>query len=446
LQFQRGGQDARPTRWSKSSRAHFKTPILQITRDDYHLQQSGGLARSADREGGYPPGRHISSKYAYLYLSDGVEIDSRIDDIIRLEELVIEPIKFLRSKNFIGHSRPTLGAAEEAAALRVLRSRRLAAGPEVRRFETALARAGGAAHAVAVQSGSAALLLALRGLRVGPGREVILPSYACAAVMAAVDAAGARPVLADVDPGSFNLTPEAVRRRFSRRTGAVIVPHLFGRPAPVAAIRVLGAPVVEDCAMAFGAKAGGRRLGSLGDAAVCSFYATKLLTTAMGGAVLTRDRRVAAEVRDLIAYDNREDYRPRCNVGMSDLQAAIGQVQLARLPRLIAARRRLAAFYRRALRDAGVILPAEAPGHLYYRFVCRAARGTCDGILRRLAAAGIEAKRPVFRPLHRYLGLPAARFPGAEDAHRRAFSIPLYPELTMRQAARVAAAVRAAAR
>lgn len=330
----------------------------------------------------------------------------------------------------------------------MLRSGQIAGGEEVLRFERSLARAAGVAHAVAVQSGSAALGLALRAIGIGPGQEVIVPSYCCAAVMAAVDGVGARPVLADIDVDTFNLTPETARRRWTRRTRAVVVPHMFGLPAPVRAIRALGAPVIEDCAMAFGGRSGGRRLGSLGDVAVCSFYATKLLTTAGGGAVLTRDRRVAGEVRDLIAYDNRDDYRPRYNLGLNALQAALGRVQVARLPRMLAARRLLAAFYRRALQGTGLRLPVapRGVGHLYYRFVCRVSRGASDGVMRRLAAAGVEAKRPVFRPLHRCLGLPAARFPGAEEAHRTAFSIPIYPSLAPADAARVARAVRAAVR
>jgi perosamine synthetase len=329
----------------------------------------------------------------------------------------------------IPHSRPTLGPAEERALLRVLRGGQLGGGEEVERFERAARAFLGGGTATAVQTGSAALHLALLALGVGPGHRVILPTYTCAAVLNAVHYVGAEPVLADVLPETANLDPADVRRRLRPRTRALIVPHMFGRAAPVGELRRLGVPVVEDCAMALGG-----RTGRSGAVSVFSFYATKMMATGHGGLVLARDRRAAARVRDLVAYDNREDYRVRYNYRMSGLVAALARAQLARVPEFVKRRRRIADYYYRTL---GLGRPPR--DHVFYRFVLRV--GAVERFVRFMASRGVECKRPVFRPLHRY-GAGAGGFPGAEELHRAYASIPLYPSLRPGEMARVAAAVR----
>ncbi len=335
------------------------------------------------------------------------------------------------SRHLIPHSRPFLGREEERAVVRALRSGMIGAGEAVSRFEGDFARFLGGGVAVAVQTGSAALHLALLSLGVGPGDRVVLPSYCCAAVLNAVRYCGAEPVLADPDPATANLDPAGVRRRLSARTRAVIVPHLFGLPAPVREIRRLGVPVVEDCAMSLGAEG-----GLLGDVSVFSFYATKMMATGHGGLVATRDRRRAAVARDLVDYDNRDDGRTRFNYRMSALAAALGTAQLRRLPGFVERRREIAARYRRALGWGG------APGgHAYYRFTVRVP--DVERFARFMASRGVDCKRPVYRPLHRLLGLSPAGFPGAEELHRTLASVPLYPALRPAEVERVAAALRA---
>src|SRR5262245_30539920 len=182
------------------------------------------------------------------------------------------------TRHSIPHSRPTLGHEEERAAVRALRSGMVGGGEEVDRFERELEAFVGAGRATAVHTGSAALHLALLGLGVGPGDRVVLPSYVCAAVLNAVHYTGAEPILADVSPESANLDPDDVRKRLRAGTKAIIAPHLFGRPAPIRELRRLGVPVVEDCAMALGAK-----VGREGEVAIFSFYATKMIATGHGG-------------------------------------------------------------------------------------------------------------------------------------------------------------------
>jgi dTDP-4-amino-4,6-dideoxygalactose transaminase len=331
-------------------------------------------------------------------------------------------------RHLIPHSRPTIGPAEERAVLRVLRSGQLGGGGEVEAFERAMARFLGGGQAAAVQTGSAALHLALLALGVRSGDRVLLPTYVCAAVLNAVRYVGARPILADADPATGNLEPADVRGRLAARTRAMIVPHLFGRPAPLADLARLGVPIVEDCAMSLGGATG---LG--GEISVFSFYATKMIATGHGGMVVTRDRRLAGRVRDLVDYDNRDDPAVRYNYRMSALAAALGRAQLARVPDFVKRRRRIADYYRRTLG-----LPVAPPGHVFYRFVVRA--GPVGRFVRFMAARGVECKRPVYRPLHTLFPRASGDYPGAEELHRSWASIPIYPSLAPGEMARVAGA------
>ncbi len=332
----------------------------------------------------------------------------------------------------IPHSRPTLGKEEERAAARALRSGQPGGGREVEAFEQEMERFLGGGRATAVHTGSAALHLALLALGVRPGDRVLLPSYTCAAVLNAVLYTGAEPLLADVLPETANLDPADVKRRLRARTRALVVPHMFGRPAPVAELGRLGVPVVEDCAMALG---GGT--GLKGEISVFSFYATKMMATGHGGMVVARDRRRLEAIRDRVEYDNRDDYRVRYNYRMSGLAAAVGRAQLAKVPGFVKRRRRIADLYLKALE-----LGRRAPGHVYYRFVVRA--GPVERFVRAMAARGVECKRPVWRPLHTYFARVGRGYPGAEELHRSFASVPIYPSLSPGEMGRVARALREA--
>src|SRR5437867_3380603 len=187
--------------------------------------------------------------------------------------------------HLIPHSRPTLVEEDAQAVARIVRGGILAQGPEVAGFERALAERLGTEDAAAVASGSVALELALRGLGIDTGDEVLIPSYVCDALHHAITRCGGVPVLVDADPVTLSLSPLDAKCRITPRTRAVIVPHAFGLAADVDAFAPLGVPIVEDCAQALGAVSTGRPVGSRGQAAVCAFYATKLLTTGEGGLV-----------------------------------------------------------------------------------------------------------------------------------------------------------------
>ncbi|HZE96846.1 MAG TPA: DegT/DnrJ/EryC1/StrS aminotransferase family protein [Planctomycetota bacterium] len=334
------------------------------------------------------------------------------------------------TRHFIAHSAPTLGVEEERAAVRAIRSGMIGAGDEVVRFERELEKFVGRGRAVAVHTGSAALHLALLGLGVGPGDRVVLPTYTCAAVLNAVKYTGAEGVLADVLPETGNLDPDDVKHRLQAGTKAIIAPHMLGRPAPIRDLKALGVPVIEDCAMALGAD-----VGREGEAAVFSFYATKMMATGHGGAVLARDRAIVRRIADLVEYDNREDYKVRHNYRMSGLVAAVGRAQLAKLRDFVKRRRRIAEYYH------GTLELGDPPsGHAFYRFVLRT--GPVERFVRFMTSRGVDCKRPVYRPLHRYFAASSGEYPGAEELHRNWTSIPLYPSLRRDQMERVALSAR----
>ncbi len=188
----------------------------------------------------------------------------------------------------ISHSRPTLDRGDVRAVAQTVRSGWPAQGAHVEQFERRMAAFIGARGGVAVNSGTAALKLALLALGVTRGDDVILPSYVCAAPWLAVRSVGAVPTLVDIEPDSYAIDPVRVKKAMTKRTRAIIVPHLFGLPADLTRLQALHVPLIEDFAQALGVTERGRRVGSVGAAAICSFYATKLLCTGEGGMLLSR--------------------------------------------------------------------------------------------------------------------------------------------------------------
>lgn len=342
----------------------------------------------------------------------------------------------------IPHSRPSLGEAEAQAAAEVIHAGRIAQGEKVAEFEHALAKMTSQDQGVAVSSGTAALFLALKGLGIGAGDEVVFPSYVCTALWHAVSQTGATPVLVDIEPSTYNLSPVAVARVITPRTKAVIVVHSFGLPVDVPALKVAEIPLIEDCAQTLGVSVRGNPVGSQGDLAVCSFYATKLTTTGEGGMVLGRNKSLLARIRALRQYDERKTLALTFNYKMTEMQAAMGLCQLARLGAFLARRRGIAVRYADAVRQAGLVPPPVPNGreHGYFRFVVRLPKPIVDETLdRRARTLGIVCRRPVHLPIHRYLGLTG--FPESDAAWEHALSIPIYPALSDEEVDRIVAAL-----
>ena len=343
---------------------------------------------------------------------------------------------------FIPHSRPALGEAEAKAVAEVVRGGWVAQGRQVAAFEQAMAKVTGQAHGVAVSSGTAALYVALMALGIGAGDEVVIPSYVCTSLWHAVRLTGATPILVDIEPATYDPSPQAVTRVLTRHTKAVIVPHMFGLPADIETLKSHGVPVIEDCAQTLGVTVRGTSVGGTGKLVICSFYATKLLTAGEGGMVLGRDESLMSRVQTLRQYDEEDALVRAFNYKMTDMQAALGLCQVARLEDFLARRGTIAARYHEAVREAGLTPPWVPAGleHGYFRYVVRLPKPV-DPALERARTLGIGCSRPVFRPIHRYLDLSG--FPESDAAWERVLSIPLYPALTDHEVDRIVGALPA---
>jgi len=327
----------------------------------------------------------------------------------------------------IPHSKVVLDKGDLASVTKVLRSGLLTQGKYVSALEAKTASYIGVNHAVAVSSGTAALHVSLLSLGIGRGCEVIMPSYVCTALLNAVNYVKAKPVLVDIDPATYNITIEGIKEAITKRTRAIIVPHMFGLPADIDSIVSLGIPVIEDCAHSVGAKFRGRYAGSFGLLSIFSFYATKMLGAGEGGMVLSSDSDLIETVRDLREYDEKKTYAIRYNYKLTDIQAALCAGLLKKLPSFIEKRKEIAGIYDNGLNDVGAKVPVVPEGreHVYYRYVVPFEDPL--PFMEEMGERGIECRRPVFKPLHRYLQL--SEYPMTDNAWEKAVSIPIYPSL-----------------
>jgi dTDP-3-amino-3,4,6-trideoxy-alpha-D-glucose transaminase len=339
----------------------------------------------------------------------------------------------------------------------VLGDGRFVGGPRVETFESELAAFCGAREAVGVASGTDAIELALRALGIGPGDEVVTAANTCVPTVAGIEAAGATPVLVDVDEVRFTIDPGELEDAISPRTRAVVPVHLYGQCADTDAIasvaREHGLVVVEDAAQALGSSLDGRRAGTLATAAAFSFYPTKNLG-ALGdaGAIVTDDPALAEAARELRSFGERRGGEAVCrgaNSRLDPLQAALLSLKLDRVEAWTERRRTIAGLYRERLTGL-VSLPEEVPGarHAYHLFVVRSPRrhALADALARR----GVETLVHYPRAVHEHPAYHALARPGrltrSERLAREVLSLPLYPELRDDEALAVVDAVREACR
>ena len=343
----------------------------------------------------------------------------------------------------------------DEATARVFASGQFVLGPEVAAFEREFAAYCGAAHGIAVNSGTSALHLALLAVGAGPGDEVITVPFTFIATVAAVRYTGATPVFVDIDPRTRTMDVNRAAEAVTARTKAVVPVHLHGHPAdldPLLAVaRRHGLAVIEDAAQAHGAEYRGRRVGGLGDLGCFSFHPTKNLGAyGEGGIVVTDDDAHARAVRALRSWggdDRRSPPHPGFNCRMEALQGAVLRVKLRHLPAWTEARRRIAAAYDRALAPTGVATPATAPHvrHVYHCYAVETPRR--DALRRALAAEGIRTGVHYPTPIHLQpscadLGGRIGDHPRAEAAAARTLALPIYPELPDDVPARVAEVAR----
>ncbi len=369
-------------------------------------------------------------------------------------------------------AKPDTGEEEWRALREPLETGWLTQGPKVAAFEKAFAARHGAPHALATTSCTTALHLILAAMEIGPGDEVIVPAFTWVATANVVLYCGATPVFVDVDRATFNLDPAGVAAKVTARTRAIIAVHLFGLCADVDAIAKAapGIPIIEDAACAAGAAYKGRHAGMLGLAAAFSFHPRKSITTGEGGMVTTGDAKLAARANSLRNHgaDLSEEQRhvaPKpyiladfnllgFNYRMTDLQGALGLVQLAKMDRYIDERQKWAAFYARELQDVAWLRTPSVPAgsrHGWQSYVCfvdEAKAGMSrDDVMERLMQQGINT-RPGTHAVHmlgyyrnRY-GFKPEDFPGARDCDRLSMAIPLHNRMAEEDYRHVVRALR----
>ena len=377
---------------------------------------------------------------------------------------------------FLPFARPDITEAEIDAVARAMRSGWVTTGPETKAFEQEFAAyLGGGVHAIAVNSATAGLHLALEAIGIGPGDEVIAPTLTFTATVEVARYLGADAVLVDSDPVTLNIDPAKIEAAITPRTKAILPVHYGGLACDMAAIFAMankhGLQVIEDAAHALPTTVNGALIGQLASAAtVFSFYANKTMTTGEGGMVVTRDAALAARMKVMRLHGiNRDAFdrftsrtpawyyeivAPGFKYNMTDMAGALGRVQLKRLPAFLQRRQQLAARYLHALRDLPLVLPADAPAgdlHAWHLFVLRlsdAATITRDDVIQRLSDAGISTSVH-YVPLHRQpywrdrYQLRPEQFPVADMAYQRMFSIPLFTAMSDAEQERIITALRA---
>jgi perosamine synthetase len=321
----------------------------------------------------------------------------------------------------IPHNKPSIGLEESAAVSEVIASGWIAPGEKVKQFEQVFADYVGAKYVIAVNSGTAALTIALHILE---SKEVVIPTYCCAAILNAITLVKAVPILGDISKDDFNISTEP-----SIYANTVIVPHTFGVPCRI--IKFGREPyIIEDCSQALGSRIDGQHVGLQGDIGIFSFSPSKMITTGSGGMIVTNNKVLADKAREFIDYDK---HIPAFNYGMNDLQAAMGLAQLKKLPVFLRRRHVMAIEYMLICDEKGWMWQAQN-GQFYeknhYRFVII---DDCVSRLKQhLADNGITAIVPIepHELLHNMLGLDSKQYPNAEYIAGHSLSLPIFPALT----------------
>ncbi|MAG50515.1 aminotransferase DegT [archaeon] len=333
----------------------------------------------------------------------------------------------------IPHSKPTIGQEEELAIASVVKSGKITQGSKVAQFEQNLADYVGKKYVIAVNSGLSALHLSLIALNIKQDDEIILPSYTCDALLNAILYLNAKPIIIDVSYNDGNISVKEIKKYIATKTKAIIVPHSFGFSAEMDEIVNLGIPLIEDCATSIGAEYKNKKTGSYGLVSIFSFYATKMLTTGEGGAIVTDDEKIAETVKELRDYTKHTEFKLRYNYKMTDICAAMGIVQLEKLDGFIDKRNILAKTYSNLLKDhPNIILPNYEDKKIksnFYRYVIKIPNKDVNKIRDKMKSKGIFCGKGVLVPLHKLLNLHSKDYPISEKLFKENISLPIYPSL-----------------
>ena len=347
---------------------------------------------------------------------------------------------------------PQIGEAEIKAVIKVMKSgvitHGLGAGPMVTKFENAFAKYMKAKHAIAVNTGTSALHLAIAAIGIKSGHEVVLPSFTFVATAEAILLAEAKPVFVDINSETYNVSPIEIEKVITKQTKAVIPVDLYGLPTDMQQIREIadkhGLAIIEDACQAHGASYKRKPPGTFADATCWSFYASKNMTTGEGGMITTNDAELAEKMRLMRSHGEKEKYKSIVlghNYHMSEIQAAIGLVQLQRLPKFLSKRRENSRRLSGRLRSAKILrLPREPKGyeHSWYLYTVRldSKKKRRDKIVKTLRKRGIGAETYYVTPVHLmpyYSRFGSYKLPETEKAAEQVFSLPVHPGVTTRQ-------------
>jgi len=360
------------------------------------------------------------------------------------------------SRKFLPYFQPSIGKEEIKEVVKTLKSGWLTMGPKTIEFEKLIAKYTGAKYAIAVNSCTAALHLSLIALGIGEGDEVIITPFTFAATANVIIQVGAKPVFVDIKKDTYNIDPEEIEKSITTKTKAIIPVHYAGQPCEMDKIMKIAKKhnlfVIEDAAHAIGAEYKGRKIGTIGDLTCFSFYATKNMTTGEGGAITTNNKKLAEKIEILRLHGMSRDAWKRYSkkgswyyeieecgwkYNMTDIQAALGIVQLKKLDKFIEIRRKYVQIYNKELsKIKGIITPYEMPNvkHVYYLYPILLENYDRDKFINKMAKNGIQCSVH-FIPLHLHpfyrkkFGFKRGDFPNSEWVYEREVSLPLYPKM-----------------
>jgi len=322
----------------------------------------------------------------------------------------------------INHSKPTIESSDILAVQNILRSSQISSGNINNKFCDELKKFFNAKNVILTSSGTSAIVEALRILKVKSTDEIIIPAYVCSSVAHAIILSGAKPKVVDINSDDYNISYEDTVKNINKHTKAIIIPYMFGNALDnIEKFKSLGITIIEDVAQSIGGKYRRKRLGSFGDMTVCSFYATKMITTGEGGALVIRNPK-------LINQFNRDAYLYH----MPDFQAALGISQLKKVDNFIFRRQKLANQYIKGLKNVSGCFVSKPKESIYYRFIVEADKSELYHFMAQMRKQGIIVSR--FTDLvFNYLKLSAKSYPNTKKALDRVASLPLYPSLTKKE-------------
>ena len=336
----------------------------------------------------------------------------------------------------IAHNKPLFDQQDQDAVLEVLNKGYVAQGNEGELLEQELSSYTNIPYATLVNSGTTALYLSLYVLNVTKGDEVVLPTYVCSALLNAIYMIGAQPILVDVNDADYNIDWNWVDGKLTPKTKAIIVPHIHGMPSLIPGETYQGIPIIEDCATALGSYIGKykKHVGNTARISVISFYATKFCTMGYGGFVMTQDKHIDDKIKNYREFDCVEEYEPRFNFQVSDLNAALGRSQLRKVNQFLERREYISKRYDEVINQKGIQKQTSLINcdYNHYRYIIRLEEEKKQQLSDYLLSKGIKTIVPIetYELLHNYLKISPEGFPNAEIIAKTSLSLPIYPALT----------------